>query len=111
MESLLAAYLPDLPSDERGRLLGLAEGSPGRALLLAGNEGLAVAALVDKILEDMPDLSPRRGYEVADALGRDDSRFSTFMDLLRAGLAASVRETVRGRGRPRAAAPGRAAPA
>ena len=30
-----AAYLPDLAADERGRLVTVAEGSPGRALLLA----------------------------------------------------------------------------
>ena len=47
----------------------------------------------------------------ADALGRSETGFSTFMDLLRAGLAAAVRDAVRGRADPGAAAPGRAASA
>ena len=39
MERLLAAYLPDLAADERDRLVTVAEGSPGRALLLARGGG------------------------------------------------------------------------
>lgn len=97
MATLLATYLPDRRPDERGRLATLAEGSPGRALLLAEDEGLSVAALVDKVLGSLPDLPPTRGYEIADALGRSETGFSTFMDLLRAGLASAVRESVRGR--------------
>ena len=50
MERLLANYLPDLAADERGRLVTVAEGSPGRALLLAEEEGLAIAGLVDEVL-------------------------------------------------------------
>ena len=48
-------YLPDLSADERGRLVTLAEGSPGRALLLAEEEGLPIAGLVDKVLAELPD--------------------------------------------------------
>ena len=100
MADLLAQYLPKLEADERGRLATLAEGSPGRALLLAEGEGLTLAALVDKVLGGLPDLPPTRGYEIADALGRSDTGFSTFMDLLRAGIASAVRESVRGRADP-----------
>jgi DNA polymerase-3 subunit delta' len=100
MGRLLTRYLPDLDPDDRGRLITLAEGSPGRALMLAEQEGLAVAALVDKVLDEMPDVPATRGYEIADALGRAETGFSTFMDLLRASLAAAVRETVRGRADP-----------
>ena len=39
MERLLATYLPELARDERGRLVTVAEGSPGRALLLARGRG------------------------------------------------------------------------
>ena len=66
-----------LPASPRAR--------PGRALLLAEEEGLKIAALVDKVLADLPDLPPVRALEVADALGRSETGFSTFMDLLRAG--------------------------
>lgn len=97
MDELLAAYLPEMAPAERGRLAALGEGSPGRALLLAEEEGLRLAGLVDEIMGELPALPPARGYEVADALGRSETAFSTFMDLLRASLSTAVREAVRGR--------------
>ena len=100
MSQLLAQYLPQLDGDERGRLMTLAEGSPGRALMLAQDQGLKIALLVDKLLADLPGVPVSRGYEIADFLGRSDTGFSTFMDLMRAGVAAAVREAVRGRADP-----------
>jgi DNA polymerase III subunit delta' len=100
MARLLADYLPDLGPDERGRLVTLAEGCPGRALLLAEAEGLKIAALVDQVFRDLPNLPPVRALDVADALGRSETGFSTFMDLLRADLAAAVRDAARGRADP-----------
>jgi DNA polymerase III subunit delta' len=100
MATLLGQYLPALGAEQRGRLVAVGEGSPGRALTMADEEGLAVAAMVDKLLADMPDVPLSRGYEIADALGRGETGFATFMDLMRAGLAAAVRETVRGRADP-----------
>ncbi|HEY2620797.1 MAG TPA: DNA polymerase III subunit delta' [Acetobacteraceae bacterium] len=97
MEQLLAAYLPSLAADERGRLVTVAEGSPGRALLLAEEEGLAIAGLVDEVLATLPGLKPARAYAVADTLARGETSFSNFFDLLRAGIAAAVRDVVRGR--------------
>ncbi len=98
MERLLAAYLPDRTADERGRLVTVAEGSPGRALLLAEQEGLAIAGLVDEVLAALPGLKPARAYTMADTLARGETAFSNFFDLLRAGIAAAVRDVVRGRG-------------
>ncbi len=100
MGQLLGQYLPQLGADERGRLITLAEGSPGRAIMLAQDEGLKIAALVDKLLADMPRVPASRGYEIADVLGRSETGFSTFMDLMRAGVAAAVRESARGRADP-----------
>jgi DNA polymerase-3 subunit delta' len=100
MAELLAGYLPDLSDDERLRLITLAEGSPGRALKLADEEGLKIAALVDEVLGALPDLPATRAYALADTLLRGESGFSTFMDMLRTGLAAAVREAVRGRADP-----------
>jgi DNA polymerase-3 subunit delta' len=100
MSRLLEDYVPGLDADDRGRLLTLAEGSPGRALLLSQEEGLAIAALVNKLLADLPDLPASRAHEVADFLSRSDAGFSTFMDLLRSGLAAAVRDSVRGQADP-----------
>jgi DNA polymerase-3 subunit delta' len=100
MGQLISQYLPGLGADERGRLITLAEGSPGRAIMLAEDEGLKIALLVDKLLADMPGVPVSRGYEIADLLGRSETGFSTFMDLVRAGLAAAVRDSVRGRADP-----------
>ena len=97
MDRLLASYLPALSADERGRLVTVAEGSPGRALMLAEEEGLAIAGLVDEVLAALPGLKPMRAYAVADTLGRNETAFTNFMDLLRAGIASAVRDVVRGR--------------
>src|ERR1700733_2265919 len=100
MDRLLATYLPDLSTDERGRLATVAEGSPGRALTLAEEEGLAIAGLVDEVLAALPGLKATRAYAVADTLGRNENAFTNFMDLLRAGIASAVRDVVRGRADP-----------
>jgi DNA polymerase-3 subunit delta' len=100
MGQLLARYLPQLAVDDRERLITLAEGAPGRAIMLVEDEGLKIATLVDKLLSDMPAIPVSRGYEIADLLGRSETGFSTFMDLVRTSLAAAVREFVRGRADP-----------
>jgi DNA polymerase-3 subunit delta' len=98
MEQLLASYLPELAANDRGRLVTVAEGSPGRALLLAEQEGLEIAGLVNEVLTALPALKLPRVYAVADRVMRGEAAFANFMDLLRAGIAAAVRDVVRGRG-------------
>ena len=66
-------------------------------------------ALVDEVLAALPALKPARAYAVADALGARRDGVRNFMDLLRAGIAAAVRDVVRGRGRRGAVAAGGAA--
>ncbi len=100
MEALIAHYLPDLDPDARGRLVTMSEGSIGRALELAGSGGIALAGLVGEVLAAIPNLSTTRAHAVADQIGRDEAAFSTFMDMLRAGLAAAVRDAARGRADP-----------
>ncbi len=100
MAAALAAYRPDLGEGERTRLAAIADGSPGRALLLAEEEGLRLARLVEDVLAAQPNPPPLQAYEVADALARGDTAFRAFMDLLRAAVADAVRETVRGRAEP-----------
>jgi DNA polymerase-3 subunit delta' len=100
LAELLARYLPEAGEAERGRLATLAEGSIGRALQLAGEDGIGVAELVGQVLDALPALTATRAHEIADALGRDEEAFGTFMDLLRAALAASVRAAARGRADP-----------
>jgi DNA polymerase III subunit delta' len=100
MADLLTRYLPGVPEEERGRLVTLGEGSIGRALALAEGGGVGIADLVGQVLDALPDVPPKRAHEVADALGRDEDAFSTFMDLTRAGIAAAVRAAARGRADP-----------
>jgi DNA polymerase-3 subunit delta' len=97
---LLDRYRPGLDPAERDRLAGMAEGSPGRALSLAAADGLTLAELVSQVLENPLGITTGRAHDVADALGRDDAAFGTFMDLLRTALAAAVRDAARGRAEP-----------
>ena len=99
---MLDRYQPGLEPAERDRLAAMAEGSPGRALSLAAGNGVGLAELVSQVLETVPTLTVGRAHDVADALGRDDEAFATFMDLLRTALAA--------RGARRGARPGRSRP-
>ena len=96
VRTLLTRYQPELPADAAARLAAIAEGSIGRALALAAGGGVTQAGLVDDILANLDKLDIGRAHAVADALGRDEDAFSTFMDLLAAGLAAAVRDAARG---------------
>ncbi|HTN09740.1 MAG TPA: DNA polymerase III subunit delta' [Acetobacteraceae bacterium] len=97
--ALLADYLPEANAATRARLAALADGSPGRALRLAETGGGA-AALVDQVMAELPRIDVLRAHAVADALGREDEPFATFMELLSAGLATAVRDAGRGRADP-----------
>ncbi len=98
MERALALALP---GHEPG-LAALADGSPGRATLLADEGGVAIAALVDGVLHAAAPPSVARAWDLADKLARTDTGYSTFMDMLRDRLATAVREAARGRGHSRA---------
>ena len=54
MSALLAKALPAMDAAERLRLASLADGSPGRALQLADEGGIALAKLVAGVLKRMP---------------------------------------------------------
>lgn len=96
MQTLLARYLPEVAAEERARLAVLAEGSPGRALRLADEEGVAMAKLVDEVLAGLPRFGTARAHSVVDRLGRADTAFSTFMELLLGKLSTAVRAGARG---------------
>lgn len=97
MHLALETYRPDLGEPARLRLIGLADGSIGRALELGEGEGLAIGALVDRLLATLPDPPAERGREIADALGRSETGFATFMDVLTQAIAAATRDAARGR--------------
>ncbi len=96
---LLESYLPEADAATRARLAALSDGSPGRALRLAESGGGA-AALVDQVMAELPRVDVARAHAVADALGREDEPFATFMELLSAGVATAVRDAGRGRADP-----------
>jgi len=91
--SLLAAQAPEVSADEGKKIAGLAEGSIGRALTLAAEGGVAMAALVDEALA--APVPPARAQAMADAAARAEDGFEIFMSLLRTGLAASARRDAR----------------
>ena len=80
----------------------LAEGSPGRAALLADEGGVAIAALVDGVLQASSAPSIVRAWELADKLARSDTGYSTFMDMLRNRLGTAIRAAARENGQGRA---------
>jgi DNA polymerase-3 subunit delta' len=107
MDAALRAWLPEETAQTRDRLAALADGAPGRALMLADQEGLRLSGLVDRTLQAVL-AAPSSGdaayasvaYGVAEALGREDHAFGIYVDLLRGHLAAAVRDGLRGRADP-----------
>ncbi|WP_043335361.1 DNA polymerase III subunit delta' [Belnapia moabensis] len=97
MEGLLGRWLPELGGPERAGLARIADGCPGRALLLAEGEGLALQSLVDEVLAGLPRLDPRRAQDIADRVTarRDAAALTTFMALLRRAMAAGLRGAAR----------------
>ena len=95
MERVLARCLPDMDPAERAALAALS-GAPGRALALAEEQGVEVAALVADVLRAAPNLPVLRAYEVAEKLARSDAGFAAFMGLLRDAISAAVRNAARG---------------
>ncbi|SDC41093.1 DNA polymerase III subunit delta' [Belnapia rosea] len=97
MEGLLGRWLPELGGAERAGLARIADGCPGRALLLAEGEGLALQSLVEEVLAGLPRLDPRRAQDIADRVTgrRDASALTTFMLLLRRAMAAGLRQAAR----------------
>ncbi len=97
MDAALAECLPDTAPDERARLAALSAGSPGRALLLAEDQGLQLAALAAEVLDGVPGLPLSRALAIADRLGgRAENRFTPFMTLLSDALSDRVRRAARG---------------
>jgi DNA polymerase III subunit delta' len=93
-ETLLAQYLPEVAPGARHHLAVLAEGSPGRALALAEGDGPAMATQVSRVLAARP--SGLLAQEVADAVAREETDFSLFMDMLRQAISLAVRHGARG---------------
>ncbi len=89
VDDLVAQNLPTLTPADRTRLVAIAEGSIGRALMLAGANG---GALADHVVEALAaPVPPFRAAAIADAVAKAEDGFGIFMDLLRSALAAELR--------------------
>ncbi len=93
--TLLDRYLPETQPGERARLAQIADGSPGRALRLADEDGTALAGLAEDALRASAGLSTVRALAIADQASKTDAAFATFMDLLGEGVADRVRAAAR----------------
>ena len=95
MEAALAYLVPDVADGDRADLVAVADGSPGRAVALADEGGVALAGLAREVLQARAVEVPRM-HAIADAVTKGDVGFGTFMGLLRAGVAEAVRGAARG---------------
>ncbi len=96
VDALLRRDMPALGEAERATLVRLAGGSPGHAMRLADEEGLAMARLVGELLGALPSLPLTRAYAAADRVGRGEEAYGLFMDLLRGAISGAVRASLRG---------------
>jgi DNA polymerase-3 subunit delta' len=70
LDALIARHLPELSPAERAALIGIGEGSIGRALSLAGEGGVALDREVSALLASLPRLDAERLHRFADSVGR-----------------------------------------
>ena len=97
LDLLLSKAMPSLPAAER-RVLGLlAEGSPGRAVALAEQGGVALYRRLVGLVGTLPVLDARPLHELADGLsGRDGvDRMRTLSELILWWLGRSIRAAAR----------------
>jgi len=94
-DAAMLALLPEMPAADSETLLRIAGGAPGRALQLAEGEGLAMARLAEEALGGVA--GARAAALAEQVAGREAQPMITFFALLRARLAAGVREAAAGR--------------
>ena len=97
MEAALACLLPELDQPMRSGLAVASNGAPGRAVALAEDGALALAALAREAL-DAPRLPITRMHALAEQATKSETGFATFMGLLQAELGEHVRAAARGQG-------------
>lgn len=102
VSELLARQRPDLPEAERHAIAGLADGSPGRALALAEEDGLTLYRELMLLLSHLPrpPVAALHGY--GDKLARTgaEEKFRTATELLGWWLGRLARSGARGEGGP-----------
>jgi len=95
---LLGRYRPDLDAADRQTLVALAEGSIGRALAYADEEGMGLYREAIRLLDNMPGVDVQAVHKFADTAVRDTTgeAFRSVGDLVRWWLARRVAEGVSG---------------
>ncbi len=91
--AIVRARLSDLDPDEVAALTVLAEGSPGRAIALAGQGGVAVYRELVALAGTLPDLNYDRVHQLSDRLNRRDgeAQYRVWLDLIGLWLTRTVR--------------------
>ena len=95
MDQVLQRRLPELRDAERGTLVRLSDGSPGRALSLATGEGLTLSGLVQDVLSRQDWHPGLWCYDVVESVLRHESGFATFLGLLSAAISTTIRQQAR----------------
>ncbi len=94
LEAALSRLLPEQEAAERAALVGLAGGSPGRALALAGDQAVALQRLVAELLR-RDGADPLRDAAIVDTVLRQERGFETFLGLLSDAISGHAREAAR----------------
>ena len=96
---LLTRYAPDVSADDLARLMALADGSIGQALVFARNGGLEIYDAATELLAHLPKLDIRALHKLGDKLARDRSgeEFRTLGMILLRWLADSAKSEVKSR--------------
>ncbi|WP_299443610.1 DNA polymerase III subunit delta' [uncultured Rhodospira sp.] len=87
MRELLATYRPDLEESARATLIGLAQGSIGRALDLARKGGLDLYGDVMALVAQAPRMDVAKCHALGDRVAKDDAAWHLFRDLVPGWLA------------------------
>jgi DNA polymerase-3 subunit delta' len=83
-----------MDDDERRQVIGMADGSPGRALMLTAGGGVELQGKLDTLLGRLPRIDYGQVHALADGMGRRKQTreaFATLADLLDGWLAAAVK--------------------
>jgi DNA polymerase-3 subunit delta' len=92
---LLETHRPEIGAGERAALVGLAQGSIGRAIELADRGGVELATALNGLLDELPVLNVADAHTLADQVGRagDDAAasFRVILELLDDWIARRLR--------------------
>lgn len=94
VEQVLSQTLPDLEAGDRHILARLSDGSPGRASVLAEEEGAELQQKLLQIIKSLPTLDVVATYELADRMGKAERGWSCLEELFERLVARLLRAAV-----------------